>query len=412
MTSRRRSERAIANDEAIRNSGVNAITQLGVDSVSLRDVGRDAGLTHGATYARYEDVNELLVDLWHSRLRGRALEILDQCATVVKTPNEETFGSLIEYARRPEPRDVAMIEVLLTARRMPVVQEEVEEFVTTFLCLPELSTVGSQREFTLKMALFSLTLVTIFEEFYFGSESEYLDFLQEALLNAFQADPSDLAASVPGNVPERREYVPHEDLRSRLIYSSALAVGKSGYRGATISRIARRVGCSPGAIYKIYSSKEELVLDAFRQIVGVQWIQDSRYPNILQAETFSGLLLDEASDQNSLRRNFTFETVLAAAHNMTLRPTVSENLRDPGGVIARLDVSLDEKDLLGDVTHAIASAAKGVRWLTIITDRTKGLDFHEFSECLRLALESKWAKAPIEPVRVESAEASLTVASE
>jgi AcrR family transcriptional regulator len=383
-----------------------------VDSVSLRDVGRNAGLTHGATYARYEDVNELFVDLWQSRLRGRALEILDQCARVVKTPNEDTVGDLIEYARRPEPRDVAMIEVLLTARRIPVVQEEVEEFVTTFLCLPELSTTESQREFTLKLALFALTIVAIFEEFYFGSESEYLDFLQEALLDAFRADSSDLDASVLGNVPHRREYVPDDDLRSRLTYSTALAVGKSGYGGATISRIARRVGCSPGAIYKIYSSKEELVLDAFRRIVGVQWIQDSRYPDILQAETISGLLLDEASDKNALRRNFTFETVLAAAHNMTLRPIVSENLKDPGGVIARLDVGDDEKGLLGDVTHAIASASKGVRWLTIITDRTKGLDFHEFSERLRSALESKWARPTSEEVQSQSAAVSLLVASD
>jgi AcrR family transcriptional regulator len=383
-----------------------------VDSVSLRDVGRNAGLTHGATYARYEDVNELFVDLWQSRLRGRALEILDQCARVVKTPNEDTVGDLIEYARRPEPRDVAMIEVLLTARRIPVVQEEVEEFVTTFLCLPELSTTESQREFTLKLALFALTIVAIFEEFYFGSESEYLDFLQEALLDAFRADSSDLDASVLGNVPHRREYVPDDDLRSRLTYSTALAVGKSGYGGATISRIARRVGCSPGAIYKIYSSKEELVLDAFRRIVGVQWIQDSRYPDILQAETISGLLLDEASDKNALRRNFTFETVLAAAHNMTLRPIVSENLKDPGGVIARLDVGDDEKGLLGDVTHAIASASKGVRWLTIITDRTKGLDFHEFSERLRSTLESKWARPTSEEVQSQSAAVSLLVASD
>lgn len=410
MTSRRRSDRATANDEAIRNSGVNAITHVGVDSVSLRDVGRDAGLTHGATYARYEDVNELLVDLWHSRLRGRALDILDQCAMAVKTPDEETFRNLIEFARRPEPRDVAMIEVLLTARRIPVLQEEVEEFVTTFLCLPELSTAQSQRDFTLKLALFALTIVTIFEEFYFGAESEYLDFLQEILLNAFRADPLDLVASVPVNVPHRGEYVPDDDLRSQLTYSTALAVGKSGYDGATISRIARRVGCSPGAIYKIYSAKEELVLDAFRRIVSVQWIQDSRYPNILQAETISGLLVDEASDENELRRNFTFETVLAAAHNMTLRPTVSENLRDPGGVIARLDVSDDERGLLGDVTHAIASASKGVRWLTIITDRTKSLDFHEFSERLRVALESRWAKPTFEAVTTESAETAPIVA--
>ena len=62
----------IANDAAIRDAAIGEVLRVGVDHVSLRDVGHEAGLTHGATYARYEDVDELLVDLWNSELcRGR-----------------------------------------------------------------------------------------------------------------------------------------------------------------------------------------------------------------------------------------------------------------------------------------------------------------------------------------------------
>ena len=70
---RTRSARALANDLAIREAAIQSILKSGVDRLSLRDVGQQAGLTHGATYARYEDVDELLVDLWNSTLVHRAV---------------------------------------------------------------------------------------------------------------------------------------------------------------------------------------------------------------------------------------------------------------------------------------------------------------------------------------------------
>ncbi len=78
---RTRSARAVANDSAIREAAVNEVLRVGVDHVSLRDVGHSAGLTHGATYARYEDVDELLVDLWNSVLRQRAITMFERPPT-------------------------------------------------------------------------------------------------------------------------------------------------------------------------------------------------------------------------------------------------------------------------------------------------------------------------------------------
>ena len=63
MGERRRSQRALTNDKAILAAAVDEIVRVGVDRVSLRDVGHVAGLTHGATYARYEDVSELLIEV-------------------------------------------------------------------------------------------------------------------------------------------------------------------------------------------------------------------------------------------------------------------------------------------------------------------------------------------------------------
>ena len=389
---RQRSERAIANDEAILDAAVGATLRVGVDSMSLRDVGKSAGLTHGATYARYEDVHELLVDMWQSRLCGRAIEILEASIRAVAMPNDTTVGEIIDLIRRPEPRDVAMVEMLLTSRRIPVLQEEVEPFVNMYLELPPGTPAESESEFVRIRSLFAFTMVSIFEEYYFDADDEYLRFLKETLINTLQIDLGDISGQTRSLDVKRAVFVPDDDLRSQLTYSTAMVIGKSGYYGATISRIARRVGCSPGAIYKLYKSKEELVLDAFRCIVGTQWIHDSDFAHILDAETIASLLSGEASNENALRRNFTLETVLAAAHNQVLQPTVSGQLKDPGGVVARLGVSGVEKEWLGHMTHTIASASKGVRWLATMTDSAKNLDFSEFAESLRLALAREWSK--------------------
>src|ERR1700689_4450565 len=96
---RTRTARAIANDAAIRDAAINEILRVGVDRVSLRDVGKHAGLTHGATYARYEDVNELLVDLWESKLCRSAIAMFERSVDAVETPNKETVGALFDFIR-------------------------------------------------------------------------------------------------------------------------------------------------------------------------------------------------------------------------------------------------------------------------------------------------------------------------
>src|ERR1039458_8206087 len=132
-TQRTRSARAVANDTAIREAAVTEVLRVGVDHVSLRDVGHRAGLTHGATYARYEDVDELLVDLWNSVLCARAISIFELCMTAAQEPSAAPGGAIIELLRGVTPADVACIQLLLTARRIPTLHEEVEPFINDYL---------------------------------------------------------------------------------------------------------------------------------------------------------------------------------------------------------------------------------------------------------------------------------------
>jgi AcrR family transcriptional regulator len=398
---RTRTARAVANDAAIRDSAINEILRVGVDRVSLRDVGKHAGLTHGATYARYEDVNELLVDLWETRLCRSAIAMFERSVEAVETPNEQTVGALFDMVREARPDDAAMVQVLLISRRIPILFEEVEPFVRNYLEPDEDLTLQSSAIFTRALTLFSLTMVHVFADSQFGSDRGYHEVLERILVNTLNIDPADVATIEANVEAERFEISPGDDFRSQLAYSTYDAVGKSGYHGATISRIARRADCSPGAIYKTHSSKEELVVAVFSDIIGSRWMNVSDFVDILEAGNLSSLLRYEASDYNALRRNFTLETVLAAAHNDKLREAVLAQLQVLEALIPGLVVvDDDEKECLRHMVRSISSVAVGVSWLASITKTTASLDFNQFAEPFRRALLSDcvptWAQISLQ----------------
>lgn len=386
---RTRTSRAVANDAAIRDSAINEILRVGVDRVSLRDVGKHAGLTHGATYARYEDVNELLVDLWETRLCRSAIAMFERAVEAVETPNEHTIGALFDLVRASRPDDAAMVQVLLISRRIPILYEEIEPFVQNYLEPDENLTLHSSAIFTRALTLFSLTMVHVFADSQFGLDRDYDEVLERILVNTLKVDPTEVTAIEQYVQHDRFEISPGDDFRSQLAFSTYDAVGKSGYHGATISRIARRADCSPGAIYKMHSSKEDLVVAVFSDIIGSRWMHASDFVDILEGGNLSGLLRYEASAHNALRRNFTLETVLAAAHNDKLRDAVVGQLRELEALIPGLVVvDADEKKCLRHMVRSISSVAVGVSWLASITKTTETLDFNQFAEPFRLALLS------------------------
>lgn len=386
---RTRTARAVANDAAIRDAAVSEILRVGVDRVSLRDVGKRAGLTHGATYARYEDVNELLVDLWESKLGRSAIAMFERSVEAVETPNKETVGALFELARESRPDDVAMVQVLLISRRIPILYEEVEPFVKNYLEPDEDLTLHSSAIFGRALVLFSLAMVHVFADSQFGSDPDYHEVLGRVLVDTLSVDPADVAPIGAYEHDERFEISAGDDFRAQLAYSTYDAVGKSGYHGATISRIARRADCSPGAIYKTHSSKEDLVVAAFSEIVGSRWMNVPDFVEVLEPGTLARLLHYEASDRNSLRRNFTLETALASAHNDKLRDAVLGQLRELEALIPSL-VKVDdiERQSIRHMVRSISSVGVGVSWLASITKTTESLDFNQFAEPFRLALLS------------------------
>jgi len=384
---RARSARAITNDKAILASAVSEVLRVGVDHVSLRDVGHQAGLTHGATYARYEDVDELLVDLWNSLLSQRAIEMFKICMHAAEVPTEESVGAIFEYMRAATPADQACVQVLLTARRIPTLHEEVEPFLHDYLEKGSSNPEGTSATFTRGLTVFSMMLIQLFANAQFGSDPAYQGALQELLLETLQTDPRDIADVALREPDDRIILAPSDDLRQQLAYATFGVVGKSGYTRATISRIARRASCSPGAIYKLYLSKEDLVIAAFQDLMRARWMRITNFIDVLEEGSITQLLYNSASSENEVRQSFTLETALAAVHSDKLRAAILGQLGELESVIPLLvNISDDDKNRLRYLIRSITFATVGVTFLSTVTNALQNTNLNQFAEPFRRAI--------------------------
>jgi AcrR family transcriptional regulator len=391
---RRRSAKALANDKVIRSSAVDEIVRVGVDRLSLRDVGHLAGLSQGAAYARYEDVDELLIDIWNTTLRERLVAMSQLSQSAAEQPSAHTVGELFEFLRRADHRDRAAIEVLLVSRRIPVLREETETFVRSHLEPFE----GSPDTSTRAVALFGFMMAQILSDAQFGVDAEYQSALEKLLIEALGATASDFSGD--GRREHSLDPIPSNDedcfsldqgLKSRLARATYDVVGKSGYLRATTSRISRRSNCSPGAIYKFHRSKEELAIGAFENLMMSRRMGTSEFARMLDEGYLTRMLNLEMSNESALRRNFTLEMALAAAHCDAMRSTVWSQLVDPDlqePDPVETDESKDQR--LRYANRTIATLIVAMSWLATISGATASLNMNSFAEPLRRGLVNQW----------------------
>lgn len=395
MGERRRSSKAQANDQLIRSSAVNEIARVGVDHLSLRDVGHVAGLTHGSTYARYEDVDELLIDAWNTTLCERLVAMSRLSQNAAENPSAHSVGELFEFLRQADARDSAAIEVLLVSRRIPVLHEETEIFVRGHLEPREASPDAS----TGAVVLFGFMMAQIFADAQFGFDAEYQSALEKLLIEALGTTTSDLLSGdgtfdhspdpTPMNEPDR--FSLDQDLKSRLARATYEVVGKSGYLRATTSRISRRSNCSPGAIYKLHRSKGDLINSAFEDLMKSRRTSEAELAQMLAEGHLTRILKCELSEESELRRNFTLEMALAAAHSDSMRSTIWDQLihhdfHEPD--LTETDESQHQR--LQYAQRMIATVIVATSWLATITGATASFDMNSFAEPLRRALVNQW----------------------
>jgi len=269
------STRAQANKAKMIKAIVRNAADHGLDQLSIGQVAKRAGLTTGAIYGRYEDRDELAIELWHSVIKEplrarleRGVEFMAANVRISRTrdmtplTNDELLALIISDFESPDEIAKIGAEFLVVARRDLAIGEVVIPEVSGWLT--DLGLVNSQSAIDKAAIVIALSasIGTALRAFVFKSNPSWYLIADGLRSAAAAAQPTQQQADI--EAPHWTDPQTENPVRTALIYAVAEVVAKSGYANATISRIVRRAGLTNGSLYNLYADKEALTDDAMQ----------------------------------------------------------------------------------------------------------------------------------------------------
>jgi AcrR family transcriptional regulator len=309
----RRSD-AKANDERILDAVVDQVNAVGIDLVSAAGVAAAAGLGTGALYARYDSIDELLVDAWDRRCGPTVGGLVRRVVFVRRAggPSDDLPHVAATLARPPAPL-AAGLHMAMAARRIELLGDVVPGSVRHWLGELGLDRTGSDPSQALDLAtatiavgLASLGLVGDLERTRWTDIGHWL----------FGPAPA-VAADRPTPRAQTTELVGDTDdpVNDALLRGAQAVVARSGVQRTTLARIGRAARLSATATYDRYASRDDLLVELVTQAAAT--IAD---PHRKAAVFTSPATLDAAVSAllvpvAQTRRRLFLEFLLASVHD-------------------------------------------------------------------------------------------------
>jgi len=252
-----RRDRVALNDERILDATVTVLDQFGIDGLAARRVADQAGLSTGAVYGRFENTDELLLEVWNRRLRA-----------VVRAGLERS-GSLADpELDDPDPDVPVSYDPVLERLGAFVIALAPRNDVLAEVIIPEVDTwlvgmgIGPGHPADRRAAR-AIAVGTYFGAMLYGSVSDALHPDWGMCLNWWEQARhrgvgvvDELSAEVAPAGVAVESGDPNLDA---LLLATGVVMARSGVAGTTITRIARRAGVPRTAVYAYYDSKDDLV---------------------------------------------------------------------------------------------------------------------------------------------------------
>lgn len=260
---RAQSAKAQANTAKVLRAITRNATDRGVDELNISEVAKLSGLTTGAIYGRFEDHDEMAIELWQSvvkhQFRARLQRSVDYlCKSNAKTPQ----AAIVKDFESPDEVARLGAEFLVIARRNLPIGEVVVPEVTAWFAEFGLAKSNDTINNAAVAIAISASVGTALRSLVMKTNPNWLaiaDGLQAAIADAKpisqQIEPPQLNWSEPET---------DSPIRTALCGAVAEVVAKSGYANATVSRIVRRAGLTNGSLYNLYPDKEALTDDAMQ----------------------------------------------------------------------------------------------------------------------------------------------------
>lgn len=321
VNSRARSGAALANDKKILDAALAEAGSSGLDGLGFGSVSARAGKTTGAMYSRYADSGDLVAALWQERLKDPVETFLVE-AMGAMTQRPGTCGAeIVQRVEKMSTAEKVGLEAIMIAPRFPQLDEVLAEDVTTML-----SQVGirSPGDHVTGCAVIGLaTLLGCVTQRNIQRDLSVWD----GVINVVSLSMS-LAEPAGGKVPRlpqaaRLRARTDSDLRNVLFDAVADVVARSGVTAATVARISRRARMTSGAVYTLYDSRDELVLDAMEHMLGQAVADAAGFVRRGEerdevADATATLIAFSTSPERAQWRRFRLETYVAARTNRSI----------------------------------------------------------------------------------------------
>lgn len=246
---------SLATGEAILDSAVAVFRSHGPDSLNLSQVARSAGVTTGAVYARYENREELLVDVWVRRAGPQLRTLLD--LTVRAYTGDDKAAA--QAAAMLDSRDGCLTAGYLLMVMAPRVDELGE------VVLPDM------RDWFADSPTWSDALIAIayvlgavgFDSVLDAPDRDWGAPLAWAgALGAPDRHPRGKAADERQDALAELIHAETGDpVRDAMLVSMASVVARSGLARATTARVARTAGFPQSALFALWPTRADLVAE-------------------------------------------------------------------------------------------------------------------------------------------------------
>jgi AcrR family transcriptional regulator len=328
MSPRAKSATAVANDNKIRDAAIEIADRIGLQHLRFGHIVEHTQLTTGALYSRFSDHNDLLASLWVERLSQPTHELITDAINAFESDDKTNVEKLAARLHKLTKTEWAGLEALVIARRIPeldeVVSEDVTEWFTSFGLSPQFA--GSDIAGIRVITILSLTIACAFNSFIDKGVDEWQRIF--ALHRSVLADLQPVEDTVSANeisIPVVANT--GEQLRDTLINATADVIARSGLDGATLARIARRARMTSGAVYTLYSTKDELIEDALRVLISSAGSDTASLVHTSQGtqDTFTAAMQVYSLAFDPARKNFRrlrLETLLSARTDSNIRSLV------------------------------------------------------------------------------------------
>ena len=259
------SERSTRNAAAVMKALTQEAIDRGLDGIATSSIAKRAGLTTGAVYSRYENNDEMLIALWESVVAPALAAHVRETIDAIISPSSQPSTELITQIEKPSRLLSLGAEFVVMAQRSEVVGEVVIAEVSKWLHDAGLSPKSTSITRAGVALGASIAIGSILRSYVTGSNPG-MRMIVDGIHNAYlAAKPTSKPRKTVAPKPIRS--ATGSPLRDALIDATAEVMSKTGFTGATISRIARKSGVTSGSIYNFYPDKEALMNDAVSELM-------------------------------------------------------------------------------------------------------------------------------------------------